>query len=410
MFKNSMIRKNYQFNSCLTYYNTYRKDIELLIALLYYEYIISFSVQFDNYINITKKLKISKTLIIHNKKIIKERRFLNFINLLINIPFFVLDNKKPTQNIPRSYYTINIVKYLHTTNRLTSFLLIKHFKADLLKVKSRAFNPKYLLPISSGHLYYDYKLKNNNLKQKLTNITKKYIKSIQINNKNFSTVKTTSCNALMTYTLTNKIRHLFIFIMDYLRNPTKNLVFKSNFKLNVFANNSTISIKQKKLWNSYNINVIPSINFFSLDILNNDTKAAIILYKRLKSNCKKKYNFSLLLSTYKRISNYKRKQPKKYNSLLFVLRMKKGKFPSSSTTCIKWTYLTKLNIYVLSCLNYIKIQKLKRHYKKAKIKDTFIQQFSKFGYLYNLQSSLKISLSLREFLPLNFLVEWTYYM
>lgn len=41
--------------------------------------------------------------------------------------------------------------------------------------------------------------------------------------------------------------------MDYLRNPTKNLVFKSNFKLNVFANNSTISIKQKKLWNSYNV-------------------------------------------------------------------------------------------------------------------------------------------------------------
>mmetsp|Transcript_4928 Transcript_4928/g.9018 ORF Transcript_4928/g.9018 Transcript_4928/m.9018 type:complete len:215 (-) Transcript_4928:1598-2242(-) len=214
----------------------------------------------------------------------------------------------------------------------------------------------------------------------------------------------------MTNIFTSKIRHLFIFMMNYLRSPTKNLVFKRNFKLNVFQNNSNISIKQKKLWTSYNINDIPSINFFSLNILNNDTKAAVILYKKLKSNCKKKCTFSRFFNAYKRISNFKRKQPKKYNSLLFVLRMKKGKFSSSSTNFRKWTYLTKLNIHVLSCLNYIKFQKLNRHYKKAKIKDNFIKQFSKFGYLYYLQPPLKISLSLREFLPINFLVEWTHYM
>jgi len=48
MFKNSMIRKKYQFKFCHNNYNTYRKDIELLIALLYYEYIISFSVEVSN--------------------------------------------------------------------------------------------------------------------------------------------------------------------------------------------------------------------------------------------------------------------------------------------------------------------------------------------------------------------------
>jgi len=122
------------------------------------------SIQFYNYINITKKLKISKTCIIHNKKIVKERRFLNFINLLNNIPFFVLDNKKPAQNIPRSHNPINITKYLHTTYRLSSFLLIKHFKADLLNVKCRTFNPKYLFSISSGYWYYENKLKNSNPK------------------------------------------------------------------------------------------------------------------------------------------------------------------------------------------------------------------------------------------------------
>lgn len=56
-------------------------------------------------------------------------------------------------------------------------------------------------------------------------------------------------------------------MMNYLRNPTKNLVFNSNFKLNVFANNSTISIKQKKLWNSYNVWIIILDQCYTFDKL-----------------------------------------------------------------------------------------------------------------------------------------------